>query len=202
MVAGVALFALAACSSPTAGQAGPAPSASQSAPSTATGQLPGPGVPKVENPIDTAQVAKNPCGALTDDQVKGLFGYQLQGQPDPKSPVGPACSWDGDAEHGYPRVGLVITNVDKQGLTSVYANKGTGYKTFQPQPPVSGYPAVAYDVSATPPPGECNLAIGVSDSQAIDLVVRQQKARIGSKDPCESGHEVAVMIIGNIRGGR
>jgi len=203
-LAGVALFALAGCSSQAPGQASPEPSsvpASQPAPSSAADQLPGPGVPKVENPIDTTQVAKNPCMVLTDEQVQLVFGYAVQASPRPDGAAGPACSWDGDAAHGYPRVGVVVTNADKRGLTSVYAAKGTGYKFFQPLTPVSGYPAAAYDVSADRRPGECNMAIGVSDTQVIDLEVMQPKARIGSKDPCESGRQVAAMMIGNLQGG-
>ncbi|RJQ87703.1 DUF3558 domain-containing protein [Amycolatopsis panacis] len=198
---------MAGCSSPTPGNATPSTSApADSVPATSVssdaGQVPGPGVPKVQNPIDTAQVAKNPCSSLTDDQANGLFGGPLPGDPDLHSPAGPACNWDGGSAHGYARVGVIVTNVAPQGLTSVYASKGTSYKYFQPLAPVGGYPAVAYDVSAERSPGECNMAVGISDTQVIDIAVRQQKSRIGSKEPCVSAQEVAVMVIGNIRGGQ
>lgn len=206
VLAGLVLFALAGCSSPTAGQANPHMGPTSAGPvapsSSAADQFPGPGVPKVANPIDTSQAAKDPCTALTSAQLNVVFGSSVESHPRNNGAAGPSCLWGGDAGHDYAEVSVIFTTAGKKGLTSVYASKGTSYKFFQPLEPVSGYPAVAYDVSADRTPGQCNVAVGVSDTQTLDVGVRQPKSRIGAKDPCESARSAAEMVVATVRGGQ
>ncbi|WP_147397340.1 DUF3558 domain-containing protein [Amycolatopsis panacis] len=205
MVSAVVLFGLAGCSETTGGQAVPVAQAGQPASSapvgSVAGQLPGPGVPKVQNPIDTTRAAKDPCGVLTADQIKGFIGAPVA----PKTrdgAAGPACDWFGGDEYEHASIGIIINGVSKRGLTSVYASKGKRLKFFQPLAPVEGYPLVSDDFGEKRTFGECSGSLGVRDDQTIEIFVEQPDSRKEKKDPCVSLHDVAVAIIGNIRGGQ
>ncbi|MFF0148933.1 DUF3558 domain-containing protein [Amycolatopsis sulphurea] len=199
------LFAVAGCSGTTGGQAVPASQAGQwssSAPvGGVAGQLPGPGVPKVQNPIDTTKASQDPCGVLTADQIKGFIGGLVTPKSD-RGPAGPECAWFGGYEYEHASIGVIINGVSKRGLTSVYANKGKLLKFFQPFAPAEGYPLVVDDFGEKRTFGKCNGSLGVRDDQTIEIFVEQPDSRKEKKDPCVSLHDVAVAIIGNIRGGQ
>lgn len=203
MASTVALLAVAGCSGTSAGQAIPATQAGgPSAPvGSAAGQLPAPGVPKVQNPIDITKASQDPCGLLTAEQIKGFLGGLVTPKSD-RGPAGPECYWFGGYEYEHAGIGIIVNGVDKQGLTSVYASKGTLLKFFQPLPSVEGYPLVAGDVREKRTYGKCSASLGVRDDQAIEISVEQPDSRKEKKDPCVSLHDVAVAIIGNIRGGQ
>ncbi|WP_312872069.1 DUF3558 domain-containing protein [Amycolatopsis dendrobii] len=195
----LALLILAGCSDTTPGQAVPADRTGQPAPrSTSANQVPGPGVPKVPNPIDITRFKQNPCESLTSAQVVDLLGDEARITPDPNGPGGPGCGWFSQA-----KIAVVFPNVDKLGLTSVYRAKGGAYPFFMPLAPVEGYPVVAYgteDVRARL--GECNVALGTSDRETLDVSITQSPAHKGEKDPCDSARDVADKVLGNLRGGR
>ncbi|WP_370934230.1 DUF3558 domain-containing protein [Amycolatopsis sp. cg13] len=195
----MALFAFAGCSSSAPGQAVPAERTDRPAPSSASAdQVPGPGVPKVHNPLDITRFKQNPCDSLTAQQISGLLGDGARINPDPHGPGGPGCGWFSQAQ-----IVIVFPNVDKLGLTSVYRARGGAYPFFQPLAPVDGYPVVAYgtaDLRARL--GECNVALGTSDRETLDVSISQSPAHKGEKDPCESARGVAEQALGNLRGGR
>lgn len=198
-LAPLALFALAGCSATTPGQAVPAESTGPpTARTTPADEVPGPGVPKVPNPIDITRFKQNPCAALTAEQISSLLGDEARVVPDPKGAGGPGCGWFSQAH-----LVVLFPNVDKLGLTSIYRAKGGTYPFFAPLAPVDGYPVVAYgieDVRARL--GECNVALGTSDRETVDVSITQSPAHKGEKDPCESAREVAGKVLGNLRGGR
>ncbi|WP_275295473.1 DUF3558 domain-containing protein [Amycolatopsis sp. La24] len=204
MLSAVTLFALAGCSGGTGGQATPIASNSDSPVPTSTAadaQLPGPGVPKVQDPIDTAKASQDPCTVLTAEQIKGFLG----GPVAPKSENaggGPSCSWFGGYQYEHASISVIVNGVDKRGLTSVYAAKGSLYKFFQPLPAVDGYPLVATDTAEKRTFGQCRASLGVRDDQTIELFVEQPDSRKEKKDPCDSVHAVAVAVVGNLKGGR
>ncbi|WP_406638252.1 DUF3558 domain-containing protein [Amycolatopsis sp. WGS_07] len=195
----VALCSLAGCASTIPGGAIPAERTTPPAPSsTAAGQVPGPGVPKVPNPLDITRFKQNPCDALTSAQISNLLGDGARVKPDPHGPVGPACGWFSQAQ-----IVVVFPNIDKLGLTSVYGAKGDAYPFFLPLAPVDGYPIVAYggrDHRASD--GECDVALGTSDRETAVVSITQSAAHKGEKDPCESARDVAEKVLGNLRGGR
>ncbi|OAP21009.1 hypothetical protein A4R44_08219 [Amycolatopsis sp. M39] len=198
----VALFALAGCSGTTGGQANPAPSTSEPPSSVpADARLPGPGVPKVREPIDTTKAAQDPCMVLTSDESKGFLGGPVPPKAENEA-AGPSCGWFGGYEYEHASINVIVNGVDKRGLTSVYAAKGKLYKFFQPLAPADGYPLVAVDTTASRTFGECAASLGVRDDQVIEVVIRQPDSRKEKKNPCDSVHDVAVAIIGNLRGGR
>lgn len=93
-------------------------------------------------------------------------------------------------------------NADQLGLTSVYEAKGKQYQFFQPMESINGFPIVAYGVNdERTSRGRCAVAIGTSDTQAVDVHVAQSEKNIGKKDPCAAAHEIAAQVLSNLRGG-
>lgn len=204
VLACAALVGLAGCSGTTGGTAGPAvppgQSVSSAAPtSSASDQVPGPGVPKVENPIDTTRFKKAPCDTLTQAQAQGLLGPSVVPKTDLQAPAGPACAW----HHGEAYVGVVFSNVTNAGLTGYYRSRGSVYPLFIPLDPIDGYPIVAYgqaDMRASD--GQCDVAFGTSDREAVSVSITQSTENKGKQDPCQSARSVAQMVLGNLKGGR
>ncbi|WP_410621630.1 DUF3558 domain-containing protein [Amycolatopsis sp. cmx-8-4] len=188
---------LCSCTNTTSGSPSPSnPTADQSTPDSAT-SLPGPGVPKVDDPIDVTHFKQAPCDALTVDQVTELLGPGVTPKPDLDAPAGPSCSVN------PPRVTqasvlLIFGNVDQLGLTSVYRAQ---YRFFMPLNPVDGYPIAAYGLADDRTNhGKCQIAIGTSDRQTVDIGIAQSEENIGKKDPCEAARGVASYVIDNLRG--
>ncbi|MBE8517643.1 DUF3558 domain-containing protein [Amycolatopsis sp. H6(2020)] len=195
------LLVAAACSTTNPGM----PSASSPAPgssSESNSALPGPGVPKVLHPVDVARFKQEPCGALTDSQVAELLGSGVSGKPDLRAPAGPTCSWDA-ADVSQAGIGVIFMNADQLGLTSVYEAKDKQYQFFQPMESIDGFPIVAYGVSdERTSRGRCAVALGVSDTQAVDIHVAQSEKNVGKKDPCVATHAIAAQVLSNLRGAK
>ncbi|MFI5583965.1 DUF3558 domain-containing protein [Amycolatopsis sp. NPDC051758] len=195
------LLAVVACSPTNPGNPStPSTTTSAGSSTEATSAVPGPGVPKVEHPIDVARFKNAPCDALSEAQVAALLGAEASVKSDLKAPAGPTCDWD-SAGLSQAGVGVIFMSADQLGLTSVYEAKGKQYQLFEPQPPVNGFPIVAYGVNderATR--GRCAVAMGVSDTQAVDIHIAQSEVNIGKKDPCAAAHDVAAQVLGNLLG--
>lgn len=198
---GLCFIALVGCTTNTSGVATPAGTPDSTPSPTAGDQVPGPGVPKVESPIDTASFSAAPCTALADAQTTEIFGATAIAKPDPQGPAGPACSWTPAASNGAS-VQVIFSTVDKLGLTSIYQAKGTTYKLFEVLSPINGYPVVAYgtqDMRTTD--GICAVAVGTSDRSTVDISIRQSKSSVGQKDPCDAARTVAAKVLDTIRKG-
>lgn len=201
LLACVGSLVLSACSPETSGTASPANTpSSPEAPGTGQ-EVPGPGVPKVENPIDTTRFASEPCSALTNSQVNDVFGRSVTPKPDLKAPAGPTCGWD-PADGSGASVNVIFATVDDLGLTGVYRARGTNYKLFEPLGPIEGYPAVIYGTSDYRSEGVCSLAIGTSDRSTVDLTVTQSRTKIGQIDPCQAAQTVASKVLTSLKRGK
>jgi hypothetical protein len=156
----------------------------------------------VLHPIDVARFKREPCGALTDSQVTELLGSGVSGKSDLQAPAGPTCAWD-SADVSQAGIGIIFMNADQLGLTSVYEAKDKQYHFFQPMEPLDGFPIVAYGASdERTSRGRCAVAIGVSDTQAVDVHVAQSEKNIGQKEPCAAAHDVAAQVLSNLRGAK
>ena len=177
----------------------PTTSASEPAqPSSEPVEVPGFGAPKVANPLDTSGPEAQPCGLLTDAQINGLLGTDINKTQE--DGTGPGCKWH---SYGSQAASVYVTfpTVTDNGLTAIYRAKGNEYKFFKEMTPVRGYPAVAWDTTdETMTRGECHVAVGTSDRSTVEASVSLSEKNIGTKDPCEAAHQVLDMVIGNIQG--
>ena len=205
IVVGGVVLTVAACTTTTSGTPGAASgvvSTNQPGnPQATSGQVPGPGVPKVDNPIDTARFQQAPCNSLTASQVTELLGNDANAKPDLNAPAGPTCDWHpGGTSHAT--IHVIFGTVDNLGMTSVYRAKGTTYKLFEVLAPIDGYPVVAYgtsDMRSTD--GICAVAVGTSDRSTMDVAISQSEENVGKKDPCDAARTIASKVLDNVRKG-
>ncbi|WP_244162510.1 DUF3558 domain-containing protein [Amycolatopsis regifaucium] len=198
----VTTLVLSACSPTTNGTA--TPTGKESAPSPTSpetgAQLPGPGVPNVDIPIDLARFKQAPCSGLTDAQAQELVGPTVESKARPNGDAGPGCGWSPPAA-ARPLVYVVFGGQTNRGLTAVYEAKGKAYKFVEPLASVDDYPLVAFgaeDERATK--GHCLVAVGTSNSEVISIGLEQSEANIGKKDPCDTAREVAIRVLATVRG--
>jgi hypothetical protein len=200
LLLGTAAIALTACSEPTVGTPAPTSGGTTAPRSSTVDQLPGPGVPKVANPIDLAQIKQAPCNALTDTQAKELLGPEVEVKPDPEGPAGPACGWKTPTAV-RPRVNVIFDKSTNRGMTAVYEAKGNAYKFVEPLEPIDGYPIAAFGVEdERASKGKCLVSLGTSDREVITIVAEQSEANVGKKDPCAVAREAAIRVLATVRG--
>ncbi|WP_233573823.1 DUF3558 domain-containing protein [Amycolatopsis panacis] len=184
---------LAACSRTTGGTATPGPS---SAPATSSSGLP---VPTVANPLPASLIQGDPCKALTDAQVKGLFtNTPTRDQVADDTGVAHACGW-----HDVDRGSLVMIQFVyawKRGLADVYATQGRG-GFFKVLAPVQGYPVVAYSPRDDRSRGTCGVAVGIADNAAFEADVQFANSAVGKADPCDDARKIANLALTTLKGG-
>jgi uncharacterized protein DUF3558 len=196
----VGLVSLVACSPQTSGTASPANTPSSAGESSTEQQVPGPGVPKVDSPIDTSRFESTPCAALTEAQTTEVFGGRSMAKPDPQAPAGPTCSWT-PADLTGASINVIFSTVDELGLTSVYQAKDTTYKLFEVLDPIAGHPAVAYGTSDFRSTGVCSIAIGTTDRSTVDITVTQSRGNVGKSDPCLGAQTVGSKVVATLQEG-
>ncbi|MEU5257560.1 DUF3558 domain-containing protein [Amycolatopsis sp. NPDC021455] len=200
----MSLLTLTACTPKNDGS----PSASSSTPiqspsSGSSDEVPGPGVPKVEHPIDIAHFKQAPCDALTATQVTQLLGSGVTPKPEVKGEAGPQCRWD-SPHVSQAGVGVIFTGVDNRGITRVYNGQGKEYPFFKALEPIDGYPVAAYDASGDQSShGNCTVALGTSDQQTVDIDVTLSEENVTKKkDPCVAARDVAGKVLANLKAGK
>jgi hypothetical protein len=196
------LLALTACTTENGGIPSPSGNSPNQSPSSSpVDEVPGPGVPKVENPIDIAHFKQAPCDALTAAQATELLGDGVTPKPEVAGSAGPQCRWNSPTL-SQAGVGVIFTSVDNRGITRVYEAQGKEYPFFKPLAPVDGYPVAAYDASGDQTShGNCTVALGTSDRQTVDIDVTLSERNVG-KDPCAAARDVAAKVLTNLKAGK
>lgn len=196
----VSVLALAACTDRMDGTASPSVSGTQPVTGPSSSEaVPGPGVPKVDHPLDVSHFQQTPCDSLTPEQSKELLGSDVTTNPALDDQAGPTCRWNVPAV-SQAGVGVTYFKTTQLGLTGIYRAKNTIYPFFQPLDPIDGYPTVAFgQLDERDTKGRCLLALGTSDTQQVDIAISLSEANIGKKDPCGAAHDVAAKVLENLR---
>ncbi|WP_329052617.1 DUF3558 domain-containing protein [Amycolatopsis sp. NBC_01488] len=197
----ISLLALTGCTTSTNGTASPSPNPTgqPTSPSQESEAVPGPGVPKVETPLDISHFQQSPCDSLTTAQSQELLGSTVVAKPVVDDQAGPTCNWDVPAV-SQAGVGVTYFKATKLGLTGIYRSKDSVYPFFMPLEPIDGYPTVAFGtVDERNSKGRCSLALGTSDTEQVDISVSLSETNIGKKDPCAAAHDVAAKVLENLR---
>lgn len=200
VVLGASLMALAGCTDRIDGVASPSDSGPQPTTNRPSNEaVPGPGVPKVDNPLDVSHFQEAPCDSLTLEQSKELLGADVTTNPAVDDQSGPTCRWNVPTV-SQAGVGVTYFKKTQLGLTGVYRAKDSIYPFFQPLDPIDGYPTVAFgQLDERSTKGRCLLALGTSDTQQVDIAISLSEANIGKKDPCAAAHDVAAKVLENLR---
>jgi hypothetical protein len=92
---------------------------------------------------------------------------------------------------------------NKAGLTALYTNRdvivqGGGYWEATT---VQGYPGVFNSQIDDRKTGDCNLAVGVTDTLTFNIALVADKSVPQHSDPCGMTRQIADMVLTTLRGG-
>ncbi len=95
---------------------------------------------------------------------------------------------------------LYVTKVS-DGLSAVYQNSKPQATLWRPLPPIQGFPAVAHSVfkRETTVKSFCQVSLGISDQNDIDVSVTLGDSQVDKKDPCDAAAVVADMVVTNLK---
>ncbi|MEQ0563057.1 DUF3558 domain-containing protein [Amycolatopsis sp. NEAU-NG30] len=186
----------AGCSDGVAGNALPSSSVAGSSPATSSDA---PNVPKVAQPLDTARYEKEPCAALTVDQLSQL-GITTQPKPDLESKLGPGCEWNAFDEVGVTLHATLLTA--GSSLAKLYKQHEQGqWPFFEPVSDLSGYPGVLLDSLDAQPKGKCQIGVGVRDDLVYSVQVSVDPESKNYSDPCPVVRKAAEMAVSTMKAG-
>ncbi|CAM4001017.1 DUF3558 domain-containing protein [Kibdelosporangium persicum] len=157
------------------------------------------GAPSVSNPLDATKFLTQPCAALSTTQLTSL-NLTAQGEADTTSAiarnVGPGCIWQ-NSSTAYT-LGLTFMVGNKNGLADFYRGHQDGrFKGYWIETTVDDYPAVYENSTDNRKTGECDLAIGISDTLTFRTRVQ---SRDGEKS-CDQTKQAASLILQTLKTG-
>lgn len=200
LVSGLAaMFTLSACSGSAGGHPTPEdPPQSNTAPSQAsTSNEPDhTAAPTVHNPLDVSDLKDDPCTALSDPQQDKLH---LRTGTEKKGKIGPYCiyKYANDSENS---VSVGISKPLRGGLADVYA-KQEALGRFEPTT-IAGYPAAyASPYQDRSDQGECQLYVGLTDTDAARLTVYLYEGTHDYSRPCDVADLTAKTVIQHLKDG-
>lgn len=192
---------LGGCTTTSAGEPGPTPSAATEsgspAPSSSADEpedLPSDGAPRVTNPFEADRFEDDPCTALTQGQAKELY-VVYPGKPF-KGNFGNACEWRGPNYNGGSAA-IDFLSDEPRGMSAVYRSHNKGeFAFFEELDAVGGHPMAAYGTAGSRKSGKnCAVAVGLTDELVFLAFVSLSSANVGQKDPCVVGSQVAEMML-------
>jgi hypothetical protein len=156
------------------------------------------GAPKVKNPLDVKAFETSPCTVATPAQVEAFGLPGINGRVNTSAP-GPSCIWLGASAPTKvtPSVSFIPGG---KGLDAMYQNKDT-YAAFEPLPAIQGYPAIMNLQVDQRADGNCDVSVGVSDEQALLVLIVTEKGSPRFADPCGAATEFANQVITTIKAG-
>ncbi|MGW7533508.1 DUF3558 domain-containing protein [Amycolatopsis sp. NPDC054798] len=167
--------------------------------SSAVAALPHDGAPKVAEPLPPSALSVDPCRVgLTGDQVTTVLGSgQIQRDADAASQLGASCVWSNLETGGNTAV--AYDTKSRTGLSGVYQNTKPQTVVWRVLSPVQGFPAVAHVSAGIAPEKFCQVSVGVTDEETVDVSVLLSSAKAGKKDPCQVTEQVAGMVLANLK---
>jgi hypothetical protein len=140
-------------------------------------------------------ISKHPCdGALTSTQLTQLFG-EVPTARHTDDATGAACQWQKGSTAATIDVGY-MTGVTG-GLSQVYERQQSDayHQTLE----IGGFPALAYNVTENPPVGGCDIAVGITDSLAVNIGFGIGSDRYGKQNPCDAANIIAQDVMENLK---
>lgn len=150
--------------------------------------------PKVANPVQNLnKFMTAPCSMITESQA-GKLDYP-QATPEKDEGNGPGCEWAHKSGDDFQ---ITLLKDQPNGIAGIYQiNKEDPYAYFEPVD-VAGFPGVFHSYDDGRSDGACGLAVGVTDTQIINLVTLHGAGGPGQSDPCgllKRGAEAAVTTM-------
>ena len=205
VLVGAVVLLVAGCSATSDGTASPAsqdPGVSQSVSSSPSesqspggGRLPHSGAPAVSDPLPESAIPEDPCDAFTREQVEYALGDDAPEGERGDVATGPACAWqDTDSGAGFK---AFFGTVGGEGLSSYYQNTQPESEEWEELPPIHGFPAVAFQITADGM--NCQVVAGLADEYTVAVAANPSRAKIGELDPCDLAQEMAELLVENLK---
>jgi hypothetical protein len=106
----------------------------------------------------------------------------VAGEPDQLPGIGQKCTWTNLKSGG--QVAVYFATAPGDGLSGDYANTRPKMPVWKVLPPIQGLPAVAYSDNGKPNPDFCAVAIGVTDTLSVDVLLNLSDQKSGKTDAC------------------
>jgi len=101
-------------------------------------------------------------------------------------------------------LGVYVGGTAVPGLSGPYSQKSS-YQVFEPQQDIGGHPALIAMTDDARPQGDCQIAIGASNTQEISVEGLLKTGADRSPDmsnPCPRIRAVAEAVIATIKAGK
>lgn len=151
-------------------------------------------VPAVTDPLDLAAFRPQPCAVLTPAQLTTL-GMPNPGQPSidtTEAKLRDYCTWLLTAGEDQVVVSMPKPHLSDVDLAAAYESRDI-YAYFE-ETTVSGYPAVFAGVTDNRPAGGCDLSVGVTDGEVVNVAIL-----VTGADPCALATTVATEVIATLK---
>lgn len=201
-----ALAGVTACSQTEAGNPEPQGSSSAASPSSPSSGDDS-AVPKVTSPLDVSSFLNDPCGLMTEQDLKALQ-FETQGRPqDPNGDEaaaisGPACAWSMAAGgSGTLFTGIQTGNRDEGtgGVAGIKKSYDAGIMEYWELTDVKGYPAAFTGQTDLRDNGVCSMAVSVHDD--LSLWFQADGFLDDPKQACTIAETAAGMAIQRLKAG-
>ena len=146
------------------------------------------GAPVPPRSLDATAQANQPCGVLTEDQLR-TFGLEPAGRLDPLPGGPPACVWEGP---GFTQEVSVAVLPNRDFLVDTYRSRGM-YQYFEPIT-IAGLPATAQQT--TRGALTCTVTTGIALGQGLDVSATEYGA--DPDPPCETARQVSEAVAANL----
>lgn len=157
------------------------------------------GAPGVDDPLKTDSIDNTPCNAATAKQLESFGGKLKNSSTDPVLSKSKACGWVFEDGWGTITAGTILEN--SRGLSSLYSKQAKGQLTsFQPLPPIEGYPAVLYADGGRIGDGQCSLAVGLRNDRSYVVGTDLGLQNSHYANPCELATKLAEFAIQYLKG--
>ncbi|WP_410606962.1 DUF3558 domain-containing protein [Amycolatopsis sp. lyj-109] len=156
-------------------------------------------VPKVAHPIDTSRYEREPCSALSADQLSQL-GIKTEPKSDLAAKGGPGCEWNAYDDIGWTVGARLLTA--GSSLANLYEQHAQGaWPFFEPVPDVSGYPGVLLESVETRPKSVCGMSVALRDDMIYSVQIRIDPQKEEANDPCPVVRKIAEMAVSTMKAG-
>lgn len=152
------------------------------------------GAPDVPAPLEYSRFLTDPCAVLSDDQLAD-FAVANPGMPSTTGSivenVGPSCTWP----NGSDALGVGIVVGNPNGLADLYRTRDQ--EAYFEEVAVNGYPGVFHSGVDLRDRGNCNLAVGITNSVTILSLVQ---SRMDAQKACARAKDVAAAVLDTLKG--
>lgn len=151
-------------------------------------------VPPVPAPLTVTAFASNPCSLLTPAQVQAIGLTAATSAHRDSTAVMAGCEWDDATAGTGTQLNVDLVTALHHGLADIYVQRHSA-AYWQPVT-VHGYPGVLTDTVDERPDGTCEMNLGVTNTDVIDLAYQGAN----TSEPCQKVQVLAAAVVASLKG--